>query len=55
VRREKLEISGSGGLLLVVYHAEPGSESARSLGLLGSLAAVFSPDPQPDAAGQPQG
>jgi len=39
LRREKLEISGSDGQLLVIYHAEPGTESARSLGLLGSLAA----------------
>jgi transcriptional regulator with XRE-family HTH domain len=39
LRREKLEIGGSDGQLLVLYHAEPGSESARSLGLLGSLAA----------------
>ena len=39
LRREKLEISGSGGQLLVVYHAEPGTASADLLGLLGSLAA----------------
>jgi transcriptional regulator with XRE-family HTH domain len=38
LRREKLTIGGTGGQLLVVYHAEPGSESARSLALLGSLA-----------------
>ncbi len=40
LRREKLTIGDSGGQLLVIYHAEPGSESARSLGLLGSLAAT---------------
>jgi transcriptional regulator with XRE-family HTH domain len=39
LRREKLPIGDSGGQLLVVFHAEPGSESARSLALLGSLAA----------------
>ncbi|BCJ51896.1 transcriptional regulator [Actinoplanes sp. NBRC 14428] len=39
LRREKLGVGGSDGLLLVVYHAEPGTDSARSLGLLGSLAA----------------
>lgn len=39
LRREKLEISGSDGQLLVIYHAEPGTESAQALGLLGSLAA----------------
>ncbi|MEV4617236.1 helix-turn-helix transcriptional regulator [Asanoa sp. NPDC049573] len=36
---EKLMIGGTDGLLLGIYHAEPGSESARSLALLGSLAA----------------
>ena len=37
---------GSGqvdGQILVIYHAEPGSESARSLALLGSLAASAAP------------
>jgi hypothetical protein len=38
LRREKLAIGDSGGQLLVIYHAEAGSESARSLALLGSLA-----------------
>ncbi len=36
---DKLTIAGPDGLVLGVYHAEPGSESARSLALLGSLAA----------------
>ncbi len=36
--REKFPI-GDTGQLLVIYHAEPGSESARSLALLGSLTA----------------
>jgi hypothetical protein len=40
LRREKLPIGGSDGQLLVIYHAERGSESARSLALLGSLAAT---------------
>jgi transcriptional regulator with XRE-family HTH domain len=40
LRREKLSIGDSGGQLLVIYHAEPGSESARSLALLRSLAAT---------------
>jgi transcriptional regulator with XRE-family HTH domain len=39
LRREKLPIPGSGGQLLAIYHAEPGSDSARALDLLGSLAA----------------
>jgi len=34
LRREKLPIGDSGGQLLVVYHAEPGSESAHALSLL---------------------
>jgi transcriptional regulator with XRE-family HTH domain len=46
LRREKLPIGDSGGQLLVIYHAEPGSASARSLALLGSLAAT-------DAAAEP--
>lgn len=40
LRREKLTIGDSSGQLLVIYHAEPGSESARALALLGSLAAT---------------
>jgi transcriptional regulator with XRE-family HTH domain len=39
LRREKLPIGDSDGQVLVIYHAEPGSDSARSLALLGSLAA----------------
>ncbi len=34
LRREKLPIGDSGGQLLVIYHAEPGSESAQALALL---------------------
>jgi hypothetical protein len=40
LRREKLAIGDSDGQLLVIYHAEPGSDSAQSLALLGSLAAT---------------
>jgi transcriptional regulator with XRE-family HTH domain len=40
LQREKLPIGETDGQLLVIYHAEPGSESARSLALLGSLAAT---------------
>jgi transcriptional regulator with XRE-family HTH domain len=40
LRREKLPLADSGGQLLVIYHAEPFSDSARSLALLGSLAAT---------------
>jgi transcriptional regulator with XRE-family HTH domain len=44
LRREKLPLGESGGQLLVIYHAEPGSASARALSLLAAGAAV------PDAA-----
>ncbi len=40
LRREKLTIGEAAGQLLVIYHAEPGSESAQALALLGSLAAT---------------
>jgi transcriptional regulator with XRE-family HTH domain len=40
LRREKLPLSGSGGQILAIYHAEPGSETARSLDLLASLTAA---------------
>jgi transcriptional regulator with XRE-family HTH domain len=44
LRREKLIVGDANGQLLVIYHAEPGSESARSLALLGSLAATDAVD-----------
>jgi transcriptional regulator with XRE-family HTH domain len=40
LRREKLAVTGSDGLLLVVHHAEPGTPSATALALLGSLSAT---------------
>lgn len=40
LRREKLPLQDSGGQILAIYHAEPNSETARSLDLLGSLAAT---------------
>jgi hypothetical protein len=40
LRREKLPLSDSGGQILAIYHAELGSDSARALELLGSLAAT---------------
>jgi hypothetical protein len=36
LRREKLPVGDSGGQLLVIYHAEPGSASARALSVLAS-------------------
>jgi hypothetical protein len=53
LRREKLSIGDTGGQLLVIYHAEPGSASARSLALLGSLAAADEATPA-GAVGTPQ-
>jgi transcriptional regulator with XRE-family HTH domain len=43
LRHEKLPIGDSGGQLLMIYHAEPGSQSARSLARLGSVAATDQP------------
>ncbi|MGY1502375.1 helix-turn-helix domain-containing protein [Streptomyces sp. QTS52] len=39
---DKLDVGGSDGLTLVVFHAEPGSRNAELLGLLGSLNAPLS-------------
>jgi transcriptional regulator with XRE-family HTH domain len=47
--REKLAIAGTDGLVLTIYHAEPGSHSADALVLLGSLAAT---DRQPASPGR---
>ena len=51
LRREKLSIGDSGGQLLVIYHAEPGSDSARSLALLGSLTATETEEPAKQGIG----
>ena len=45
VDREKLAITGTEGMMLVVYHAEPGSESAEKLALL--ALATLEPVEQP--------
>ncbi|WP_043727294.1 helix-turn-helix domain-containing protein [Kutzneria sp. 744] len=37
LRHEKLAVTGSGGQILVVFHAEPGSRSAQALALLRAL------------------
>jgi transcriptional regulator with XRE-family HTH domain len=39
LQSNKLTIGGTDGLLLVVFHAEPGSRNAELLGILGSLTA----------------
>ena len=41
--REKLIVAGTGGRMLVGYHAEPGTASADNLALLGTLAATNQP------------
>ncbi|GAA3133640.1 helix-turn-helix transcriptional regulator [Streptomyces rameus] len=43
LRREKLPLSDSGGQILAVYHAEPGSQSARALAALASPEAMETP------------
>ncbi|GII59736.1 transcriptional regulator [Planotetraspora thailandica] len=40
LRHEKLDIPGTGGQQLVIYHAQPGTGTAQALALLGSLAAT---------------
>ncbi|MBT0773920.1 helix-turn-helix domain-containing protein [Kineosporia sp. J2-2] len=47
LRREKLSLAEGDGQMLAVYHAERGSETARSLALLGSLAASSEPADHP--------
>ena len=44
LRREKLDIAGTDGLQMVIYHAESGTESGQSLALLGSIAATAERD-----------
>lgn len=43
--REKYEIAGTDGQILVIYHPEPGTPSAESMALLGSLAATTARTP----------
>jgi transcriptional regulator with XRE-family HTH domain len=43
--REKLPVGDSDGQVLVIYHAEPGSDSARALGLLASDATPLAATP----------
>lgn len=38
--REKLAVSGTDGIMVVIYHAQPGTESAERLALLGSMVAM---------------
>lgn len=41
--REKLAVAGTDGIMLVIYHAQPGTESAERLALLGSITAPAAP------------
>ncbi|AGL19121.1 helix-turn-helix transcriptional regulator [Actinoplanes sp. N902-109] len=43
LNREKLHISGTDGMMLVVYHADPGTADAEKLTLLGALATADVP------------
>jgi transcriptional regulator with XRE-family HTH domain len=54
LNREKLAVSGSAGLLLVVYHADRNSENDEKLSLLSSYQAVpHTPDPTDRATTTP--
>jgi transcriptional regulator with XRE-family HTH domain len=44
LRRDKLDVPGSGGQQVVIFHAEPGTESAQALALLGSIAVTSQRD-----------
>jgi transcriptional regulator with XRE-family HTH domain len=44
VDREKLAVTGADGMMLVVYHPEPGSATAEKLALLGSMSIPASSD-----------
>ena len=56
LNREKLGIGGAAGQLLVVYHADRGSDDADKLALLASYqAAPHLPSPTHSAAGRPAG
>ena len=50
LRREKLPLGESGGQLLVIYHAEPGSASARALSRLAAGAAARESAPSRERA-----
>ena len=52
LRSNKFTVNGTDGLMLVVFHAPPGSRSAELLGILGSLAA--SPNPAAAEAPDPE-
>ncbi|GGP67313.1 helix-turn-helix domain-containing protein [Saccharothrix coeruleofusca] len=57
VHRQRLAISGTEGITLVIYHADAGSADAEKLALLGSSALSPAPGraarPEPDSAAHP--
>lgn len=44
LEREKLAVAGTDGVMLVIYHAQPGAEAAERLTLLGSMVASAGSD-----------
>jgi transcriptional regulator with XRE-family HTH domain len=53
LNREKLEIGGSAGQMLVIFHADPGTVDAEKLGLLASYQAEAVRSPSADAEAPP--
>lgn len=51
--REKLSITGTDGAMLVIYHPEPGTDSADKLALLGAAAAAATPGADVDMSRNP--
>jgi transcriptional regulator with XRE-family HTH domain len=53
LQSNKFTVAGTDGLVLVVFHAEPGSRSGELLAILGSLIASGDPGPRHDPEHQP--
>ncbi|MGI5191633.1 helix-turn-helix domain-containing protein [Promicromonospora sp. CA-289599] len=51
--REKLAVAGADGVMLVIYHAQPGTDAAERLTLLGAMAAAAPVDQHATAAAGP--
>ncbi len=51
---EKFAIAGTDGQLLVIFHAEPDTESAQAVALLGTITAGADFDDTPRARSNPQ-
>jgi transcriptional regulator with XRE-family HTH domain len=50
LHKERLSVAGADGLVLVVYHGAPGTDTAEKLNLLASLTAADAPTQRPAAA-----